>query len=105
MTILAGARSEPELGILYAMHSRPKLAARSGHVSEWSISNVATMSGSSLAETWRARDTLAIHLPGQCRSTLCVCVLGGGGGSEGGSVCVVVCVCVCGGGRVVCVCV
>ena len=65
MTILTGARSEPELGILYAVHSRPRLAAQTGHVSEWSISNVATMSGSSLAETWRARDTLAIHLPGQ----------------------------------------
>lgn len=55
---------KPELGILYALHIRPDLAARKSHVTEWSFSNRAQLSDQSLAETWHASDTMVIILPG-----------------------------------------
>ncbi|KAL8576508.1 hypothetical protein ACOMHN_003066 [Nucella lapillus] len=54
---------QPQLGILYALHGQPRLAAASGHVSEWTFSNLAVTRGQSLADTWTASDTMTILIP------------------------------------------
>ncbi|XP_076462474.1 apolipoprotein B-100-like isoform X2 [Babylonia areolata] len=55
---------QPHYGLLYTLHGKPKLAASNGHVSTWSITNVARIQGQFLSDTWRAADIMTILAPG-----------------------------------------